>query len=68
MESAQLEILADKLAAAFPAADDAPLARALLGELAAGAPVTLAQLCAATRGRADAARPSGLRRGDSLAT
>jgi alkylmercury lyase len=47
-EQAQLEILADKLADTFPAIGDAPLSRALLTELAAGAPVTLASLSSAT--------------------
>jgi alkylmercury lyase len=54
MEPAQLEILANKLADTFPATSDAPLARALLTELAVGAPVTLASLSNATR------RPTGV--------
>ena len=53
MESTALDILGDDLAITFPATTDAPLARIMLTELAAGEPVTLAQLCAAARQRAD---------------
>jgi alkylmercury lyase len=45
-EPASLPMLADGLAGTFPAADDAPLARALLALLARGEPVTEAQLTA----------------------
>ena len=44
--AAPLDALADGLAGTFPAADDAPLARALLVLLARGEPVTEAQLAA----------------------
>jgi alkylmercury lyase len=43
-----LDALADGLAGTFPAADDAPLARALLALLARGEPVTEAHLAAET--------------------
>jgi alkylmercury lyase len=48
MEPEQLETLADTLAGTFPGADDAPLARALLTELASGAAVTPGQLVTAS--------------------
>lgn len=44
--AASLDALADGLAGTFPAADDGPLARALLVLLARGEPVTEAQLAA----------------------
>lgn len=46
--TASLSSLADGLARTFPAADDAPLARALLALLARGEPVTDEQLAAET--------------------
>ncbi len=49
MQQAQLESLPATLAGTFPAAEDAPLARALLGLLASGSPMTPAELAEATR-------------------
>ncbi len=49
MQQAQLESLPATRAGTFPAAEDAPLARALLGLLASGSPMTPAELAEATR-------------------
>jgi hypothetical protein len=48
LDTPSLEALARSLAGTFPRRDDAPLARALLGELARGEPVSAAALAAST--------------------
>ena len=54
--SRSLQALADSLAGTFPCCDDAPLALALLRELASGEPVSVAQLARAVdRDEADIA-------------
>jgi alkylmercury lyase len=47
-DTPSLQALADSLAGTFPGSDDAPLARALLRELAQGQPVSTAALAAST--------------------
>jgi alkylmercury lyase len=47
-DTPSLEALAESLAGTFPGSDDAPLARALLRELAQGEPVSSAALAACT--------------------
>jgi alkylmercury lyase len=48
LDTPSLEALARSLAGTFPGRDDAPLARALLGELARGEPVSAGTLAAST--------------------